>query len=740
MRGVGGISTLPTSLQKLVRETEYPPERPSLLQTRTTKVAMIVGAVSPTPFALLRRANHFQYRDDDRALQAFSEYEDPVNALTDECRRVLRSISSANQSHVSNSKDSTGLIDTSWSRFEDIGFSAGFNMEDDDDESSFGKKGSQPGLRTKPSSKIAAGGRPTTPSWAEFLSSGFVDETTHGPAPLLLPPDKVLPPIDTRGRSSQSHGPRLEQHDLEPGELASITQFDLDDSFWWVWISSLAGEESDQRKAAFGRCALIETKIKGERWLVVEEIVKGAAPEPAAGAYIAEKKSFWGRSKKGKTLVRRNSLRKPPHMGGSQSTSKTSIGPDQHARIQAAAMHLQQRNNETMQAATRRGRNDPDTYSTKTNSVFTLQPVIVSEASPAMKWAKNYDKDAIREAYLANSNHEPGPGDATSQTIENSDSQSTLHPAHQNQENPLERNLPATPSSGLAPPSQTPPSAPLPPTPGPDPQHEDHLRQSEEAANVLHPTDTGASGRAQSRVDQRTPEPRASEDQVGYSPETKHKRLKKREKDASASGFRKMFGTNKNRNAPPQAHSNGGLQPGKPSRRFASFRKKTAPPPVAATPSLKRQSIDQRMSTDSQQIDAPMASPGPGYDQGHKTSNSLSRVDTNDAHEAREAFSSFDQGPVEETYAPTESVRSSQDIDAAMPPSIAQRRSDDAERSAAADRWARIHKDAAERTAMRPNEEQSRGGHSAKTDGDDGGDTSGEESKLLFPDINRAEN
>ena len=38
--------------------------------------------------------------------------------------------------------------------------------------------------------------------------------------------------------------------------------------------------------------------------------------------------------------------------------------------------------------------------STKTNSVFTLQPVIMNEGAPAMKWANNYDKKAIRAAYL----------------------------------------------------------------------------------------------------------------------------------------------------------------------------------------------------------------------------------------------------------------------------------------------------------------------------------------------------
>jgi len=438
IKGLNGVATLPRSLQTLVQETEYPPEKPSLLQSTTTRVVMIVDSVSPTPFSLLRRANHFQYRDEDRALQEFAEYEDPVKALTEECRRVLRSISTANQSQISNSKDSTGLKDASWSRFEDIGFSGSFDEVDDDDEESHFKKRNQ-GLRNAPQSRNAAGGRPTTPSWADFLNSGFVDERKNGPAPLLLPPDKILPPIDTRGKSSQSHRPRLENdRNLEPGELASITRFDLDDSFWWVWMSSLAVEEPAERKGAFGRCALVETIIRGGKWLVMEEMVQGAAPAPDPGAYIAEKKSFWGRSKKSKTVTRSKSNGKqaldqnPPRpFGGAQSlgVSKTSIGPDQHARIQAAAIQLQQKQRQQeaeQQQATRRGRKDWDIQSNKTSSVLTLQPVIMSAASPAMKWANQYDKDAIREAYLKNANHGRGLAVATMQT--NGHSQDTLRP------------------------------------------------------------------------------------------------------------------------------------------------------------------------------------------------------------------------------------------------------------------------------------------------------------------------
>ncbi|KAK5663695.1 hypothetical protein OQA88_4126 [Cercophora sp. LCS_1] len=412
----GGISLLPTSLLKLLQETEYPPQRPALMQSSTNRVAMIVDTVSPTPFALLRRANHFQYREQDRALREYAEYEDPVSALTEECRRVLRAISAANQSKaVSSSKHSTSLRDASWSRFEDIGFASALEEEDEDD-SSIGAARRQQGLRSTPASGNL--GRPTTPSWADFLSSGFVDEKGGNNSNMLLPPDKVLPPIETavRQRSSQSHRPRLESesHQLEPGELASIIRFDLDDAFWWVWISSLGPEETAERKAAFGRCAVIETIIRTGRWLVMEEIVKGAAPDIEDGAYIAEKKSFFSWTRRGKGISRRKSTGKHALDRGdslkNSSTmgfSKTSIGPDQQAKIQAAAQQLQlqeRQKAQQQQYLERRGRNDSELMAEKTNSVLTLQPSILSEASPAVKWANKYDKEAIREAYLANTN------------------------------------------------------------------------------------------------------------------------------------------------------------------------------------------------------------------------------------------------------------------------------------------------------------------------------------------------
>ncbi|KAG9249270.1 hypothetical protein BJ878DRAFT_475676 [Calycina marina] len=793
VKGINGISTLPMSLQKLVQETEYPPEIPSLLQTTTTRVVMIVNSVSPTPFALLRRTNHFQYRDDDRALQEFSEYEDPIQALTDECRRVLKSISTANQSQATNFKDATGLKDASWSRFEDLGFSGGFDEAEEDEEGNFMKKRNPPGLRTTPMSKSVGmnGGRPTTPSWADFLNSGFVDEAKNGPSPLLLPPDKILPPINTRGNSSQSNR-HDQERSLEPGELASIKRFELEDTFWWVWISSLAGEEPSDRKASFGRCALVETVIRGGKWLVMEEMVKGAAPEPDPTAYIAEKKSFWGRSKKNKNMTTKSGAKQSldPHSNGqlysgsvNKGVSKTSIGPDQHARIQAAATQLQhkQRQQDALDnATTRRGRQDMDVMSQKTSSIFTLQPTIRKEASPAMDWANKYDKDAIKEAYLKNANSGRGLAAATMQStgqyspntlmppspsaVSDATNPELLSPRMQSQgmQSPgiysqfsQDRELPAVPqhqeSEPTSPADLPPPSlAPLPPTPGVDAPAEAHQVVSEKAAEVSLPQDTHPIARTQTQEDtaplavvptnvyQSDQKPSldtsgSSGDYGDSSPESKkHNKLKK---ETGGGGLRKMFGRNRNREskAPPQVQQNNGgengfsdLQPtvsNAPPKRFASFRRKPISSPVV-TPKPTLAPTPAPVSEDEL---TPVASPQQDYERSYDPSvhESLSRVDTNDVREANQAFSSFDQGPLGDvpTFIPDDSPR--QSVDSAAPPPIKQSRQDSSDENkltksvspVVGDRWAQIRKNAAQRAAAgRPSDEQAQSSYRQSED------------------------
>ena len=789
--GLGSFATLPMSLQKILQETEYPPQRPSLLQSSTNKVIMIVDTVSPTPFTLLRRSSHFEYRDDDRALREFSDYEDPVQALTDECRRVLKSISAANQTQaVSSSKHSTSLRDASWSRFEDIGFGTVLEEDDDDDENANQASRRNRGLRTTPASGGDGLARPTTPSWADFLSSGFVDDGPNSPTNMLLPPDKVLPPIDTniRQRSSQSHRPRLEtERSFEPGELASISRFDLDDSFWWVWMTSLAPEETPERKSAFGRCAVIETRIRAGRWLVIEEIVKGAAAEPDAGAYIAEKKGFfsWTRRNKGisrskssagKTGDRHGLLAPSSAMG----VSKTSIAADQQAKIQAAAQRLQEKQkqedrDQAASALTKRGR--IESSAEKTNSVFTIQPVIVSEASPAMKWASKYDKEAIREAYLSNSN--AGRGNVASASspaihlngMPSSDFSQKPAPAES-----IRKPVPAPAASTITASSTAPlihangsaldvtekaaKAADAPTSPRPAELTEE---ASSRTSPLVPPKDTIPNLATAPAVTPSAPSA------LEGSPDSKKaaKKLHKDIKDekaalspsASSGGFRKLFGRKNRQSKLPEnaaASVNALLAADAANSLAATAAQKpasiaSAAPSVTAAPAVKSPVV----ATTVVPTPAPVSTPAPApisKEEEHVepprtptvpepiyavSNDSLSRVGTADEENAAKEFSRFDQGPLADqpAFIPVDS-----DNDDAIPPPIARQRSPVTPTSSesapfgkinpaavTSDRWAQIRKNAADRAAQRQGDEPRREyAPKASTDADD--DTSGEES------------
>lgn len=422
VKGIAGISNLPRALQALVAQTEYPPQRPAAMQSSTAKVLMIVDSVSPTPFALLRRARLFDYRADDKALNKFAEYSDPVDALTEECIRVLEAIAATNQSSAARSRRgnissarlpsnfSLSAGDDSWSRFQDEGFSSApvdSAAQSPSAPSPLSKRDSppfmHPNMAARTQSRLAVGGRPTTPSWADFLNSGFIEEGKGRRDPtIFLPPDQQLPPVVDRSSMASS----LDDDDLRPGELASINRFELDESFWWVWMTSLGGEETSIRKSAFGRCALVETSISGGRWLLLEEQVKGAAQGQAEGAYIAEKRSrsiFSRRNRSTKKKTGKKSDELDPARLAAESapigSARANMSPDQKAKISAAAAAIarQQTSDSANLSPSRRGRFD-DAASTKTNSMMTVG--FTQTASPAMKWANAYDRDAIRKQYL----------------------------------------------------------------------------------------------------------------------------------------------------------------------------------------------------------------------------------------------------------------------------------------------------------------------------------------------------
>ena len=690
---------------------------------------MVVDTVSPTPFALLRRAKHFEYRDDDRTLQAFSDFEDPVQALTEECRRVLKSIASANQSAASTTKDSTALGDTSWSRFEDLGFGAIGDDEDEHDSALGKRRKPQSGLRSAPQTKTNDLGRPTTPSWADFLSSGFVEESSGpAPAPLFLPPDKILPPIDLdrRGKSSQSHVRKTDDSNLEPGELASINAIDLDDAFWWVWITSLAGEETLSRKAVFGRCAMIETSIAGGTWFIMEEMVKGAAPEPEVGAYIAEKKGRFTFGKRNKMPRTKSNSRATPSPGiqpfirenmTPSPASKTNIGPDQHARIQAAAAALQQKQrqqengHDPFQLSPKRGRLG-DTLSTKTNSVFTLQPVIMSEAGPAMKWANSYDKSAIRAAYLGN--NFAGKGSTTDLDTprgQNMDTHGSVTPqpttqkangqtsksdyGFPKQDRPREsygsesnRNLPALPAptpgekliqppSNQPPPDRAPPAPlpavpqmplgsppppPLPTQPGQPPANSVAANAAEVPLPATTPMEPGekplpAVEGEPLGLTRTTTETQVNGLTPSKSPDNSKggKKLKKQQQPGGG-GFKGLFKKKEPAPAPSQPADSTAVAAARAAyqgpQMKPNYQAHAAPQSLGRRLSgIGRKKTPPASTPTSPPIpdaDEPLPTPSAPFREQYDSQASLSQADTNERRHAANEFQSFDQGPVDQ--------------------------------------------------------------------------------------------
>lgn len=787
--GFTGINGLPRSLQALVAQTEYPPAAPTLMQKKTPKVVMLVENVSQGPFALLRRAKHFEYRDEE--LQAFSEYHDPVQALTDECKRVLFCIAQANQSSATRSRSGMNIAieglgskpDESWSRFQDVGFS------DFSADSNGATSGRSEGLQSAPRSRATNKGRPTTPSWADFLNTGFADDDASGPAAatLLLPPEKILPPLRGSVKSSE------EDEDLQPGELASITQFDLDDSFWWVWITSLASEEPAERKAVFGRCALVETGILGGRWLVMEEQVKGAATQPEEGAYIAEKKSRFGFSRRGKANRRRSAqFAKSPEpltsAARAMTPNRTNMSLDQQARIKNAAALLAQQSKETDQYPHRRGRYD-EVASAKTNSVLTLG--LTSEAGPAMKWAKEFDRTAVRKQYLGDDFAGKGTSIVSSQP---SEIKEVAAPSAQSPIDATDRELPRLPQEGqeaagqvqtqtgeavktVSSPVESSSSIPAvvhvarPVEPEDGEVSEPRLLTEQEIrspiiehevspvielASAKHlPPSTVSSSPKITQIE-RKPVPRTPRlNNIHEHPAFRNKGMNPAEtaakqawgteiptspdftKRSGQSGFRKLFGKKKATLSPPAAANLQAPSESSLGRKMSLLRRKTPTGPD----SPRNESIAS--------MDLPTPT-GQSMD-GSKES----RVVTQDQADAEHAFQRFDQGPLRDApaFTPRESIDSADlpdsphapvDIDhlnapGGFPetpmeyPSPAETAAQDDYHSEASvaipNRWAQIRKNAAER-AGRKSEDQ--GTQSILTDRtEDDGETSGEESKTV---------
>jgi hypothetical protein len=782
--GVSGISKLPRSLQALLSQTEYPPETPTLMQQTTSKVVMIVESVSPTPFSLLRRARNFEYREDDRTLQEFSSYEDPVRALSDECRRVLESISSANQTSIAQSNSNGAVQDPSWSRFEDMGFSSfADNLSNPGD---LAVRTKQNGISNGAMSNVDLGGRPTTPSWADFLSTGFPNDR----GPTLMSPDQQLqlPVGGGRGHSSQSYRPGGSQVDLAPGELASIAHFDLDETFWWVWMTSLAGEETSGRKSVFGRCALIETEFAGHPWLLIEEQIKGASPGQEEGAYIAEKRSIFslrGRLGRRKTTTKRDKRIVEPHDRAATSTPSSKIGPEQHAKIQQAAAQMAKGKRVRVPGETAIQRaNRVDEDSTNRNSMLSIGPLIQAEASTALQWTNKFDsgslrereKEDIRAQYLGDKNAGTGRAFASTSMLSvvshQNGAKSSIHDAPLSRK-ASDRELPALPSeNGSAAPvvekSSTPPATPPkalePSLPAAviaedrvvEPAIEEHPAVKApavpEPVKEALPAPTSASPMEEGKLEGR-PAPK-----VSSPPKVAPKKLQKKENSGS-SGFKKLFGRNRTTEKGPAVASGiprpvvaapTAAPPPVPTQVVAPT---PAPVPIEAVQAAPVVKAVERSPPQSVYNDEPTFTEPPYEPDVHVYEHDDARQAALDKLEADREFSRFDQGPLEDM--PNFVPEDESDGEAAPPPVVKpanntrmavlsppedsmprtrsrspmfekhSEKTSDASVPVVSDRWAQIRKNAAER-AQRMNDVQQAGRPHRQSRSDDG-ETSGEE-------------
>ena len=399
--GSDSISQLPRSLQTLVKETEYPPTSRTTPQSSVSSVVMVVDSVSPTPFTMLQRARDLEYRHHDIVLRQFAEQQDPVKALTPECRRVLDMIAASSQS---NSTAAAVPSDSTWADFESTGFSALSNGNDSTMTHSRTTSTNTPNRRVS--------SRPNGQSWADFMSGGFSDEDAITTPPLSFPAKEYIPLINPDHGISPD---RKKEEQIEPAELASVERATMDEIFWWVWMESLAPEEPLQRKASFGRCIFVELDIHGSHWVAFEEQVRPAvqaapstlaeasplAPEKKRNFLTKKTRTASGRQVSSSTMQRVNSSQQSPPLddmhdtGYSSAQSTPAIGADKQALIQAAAAQLVQKTHDeelTESVAQRRGRRDLDSDA-KTVSVLSMQPVFVKDAAPALQWARKFDKE-----------------------------------------------------------------------------------------------------------------------------------------------------------------------------------------------------------------------------------------------------------------------------------------------------------------------------------------------------------
>jgi hypothetical protein len=406
--------------------------------------------------------------------------------------------------------------------------------------------------------------------------------------------------------------------------------------------------------------------------------------------------------------------------------------------------------------------------SIKTNSVLTLQPHLLSEAGPAMKWDKRFgegakDKDALRAQYLGDINAGKGLGnDLVSTTNGRS---SPLPPEISNRDLPAlpksQTDLPASRSqvwenpaaSGSKDVTVTP--VPWPedsPLPTPQLQPEENPLPSTEHVD-RHPA-LRAPVPERKAITPVLSNVRASEEQARH-PEPR--KLEKKKKEGGG-GFRKLFGRKKTDTSTPA-----GVNQTRPSEDDARLRALDAARSTSRVSHHNQQYREQSPAISVEQAEpvrtrSPALEPSPvAFEQAQPPTEHPLAPDSAalEQREADRAFSRFDQGPMEDM--PAFVPEDSDDEDHAAPPVVYRRpvgqdsriprpvtppqqhaayaRDDVSEDSIEAgrqvspsqDRWAQIRKNAAERAARLSEEQTHRSRSQSQSQRTDEGETSGEE-------------
>jgi len=440
-------------------------------------------------------------------------------------------------------------------------------------------------------------------------------------------------------------------------------------------------------------------------------------------------------TKKDRRWTKRNRLRRKSHSttdapiqqslkpfnASLHTSSRTNIGPDQTAKIQAAAAALRQQQTDAEFSHLRRNRPREHATDAKTNSVFTLQPVIMSEATPAMKWANRYDRDNLRDAYLKGV---PPPEKKsamdTGRALPALPKAETI-PAVKPQAKPQAETPPPAPAHTPTPPPVKSMTAPIEPTPisSRQPAAPASITIAPGAA-AAPPTNSSRSPPAINKRMSMSPSPAPS---AASTPEKSNKKV---------SRLRAMFGKKAEGTVLSPVGAPASQQLAVPVTEIGR----------KSSPGVNR-SLAEPKAPQASAPPTPEPLVSPEQESSMKETAPAYPAPPVDEHPAlaKNAFSSFDQGPLEPAFVPDDSSDASDIGDSVHPAMINDEDvvldiSTSGSPEPIQDRWAQIRKNAAERAkAQAKAQDDSATTTTTTTNTDargsmDEGETSGEESRF----------